>query len=266
MASSLPADMLAEMKGLDRIFLGIELDIVTAFGTTTTLKYAPSGSPLPSDSLGMFLPYITAADFPARVADTVNFSLGQGNGSVTIADRDRQLQYALGGASRAGIRGVAIRAKLVSADPDVSPFTFLNGIVTNYGSSGGVSGTPEFQIEFSPPLAEFDSAFNLPLFSTDLFPSIPQAYRDTDTWLLYGQHKSSAGTGGQGMIKATPIGESDIWVCSVAQIEGVDAVYYDGAARPAADLEPVPDWAGPPLFLCGPVRRECTRRHGHRHL
>lgn len=220
----IPANMLIEMKGQDRIYSVLESDL------STTLRFAEH--PIASDSLGMYLPYLVSGALPAREADTVNFSFNSAKASASVFDEDRAIQKELGGASRKAIRGRAIRWKLVSPFLDVADhLTLFDGVISNYG----MSAERTYNFELSPKISEFDSQFNMPVASTALFPSIPDEdgaeFKDTDLWIVYGKHVSSSATGSDGMIQCTPMGEADLWIVSLGAVEEVLAVYEDGTRR-----------------------------------
>lgn len=226
MSSAFPADLLAEMKGLDRVFSVFELDF------STTLRFAEKGHALMSDSLGLYLPYIESASLPTRTANTVEFSFETSRGSVSIRDVDRVLQKEHGGPLAAGVHGRAARWKLVS--PAGEPFTLHDLVLMNHGMSA--SGI--YTYEVAPQgISAIDSVVKLPVATRDLFPNIPQSKVDSDLALVYGAHRSSAATGSSGMLPCVPIGEVSIWVFAVGACEGVDQVYVGGAIRPSADWD-----------------------------
>jgi len=216
MVSNLPANMLAEMKGQDRIYSVLELDL------SSTLRFAQN--PLASDSSGLYLPYLITGVIPVREADTVNFSFNTAKASAVIYDEGRVLQKELGGPSRKNIRGNAARWKLVSPFLESADhFTFFDAVITNYG----MTSDRTYSFEMSPKLTEFDSVFNIPIHSKSFFPNILIADEDTDMNLVYGEHRSSGITGADGMITCTSINEADIWTVSLGRIEAVTSVYVD---------------------------------------
>lgn len=239
MSSNIPANMLAEMKGQDRIYSVLEIDL------STTFKFA--SSPLASNSGGLYLPYLISGVIPVREADTVNFSFNTSKASAVIYDENRVLQKELGGPSRKNIRGNAIRWKLVSPFLDEADhFTLFDGVITNYG----MTAERTYSFAMAPKFLEFDSVFNIPIHSKSLFPGILVADEDKDVNLVYGEHRSSVSTGSSGMITCTSINEVDLWTVSLGYMEEITSIYEDGVISPSADWIENPIARGGHIFSC----------------
>lgn len=219
MSSSLPSDILAEMKGRDRVFSVFELDL------SSTLRFAEKNN-IGEGSLGLYSGYIQSASLPTRTANVTEYTLSAQRGTIAVKDVGRALQKEHGGPFSLGVEGVAARWKLIA--PGCAPYTLHDMVVTNWGISDDV-----FTYEVAPRTQEFDGTFNLPIASRDLFPNIPASKADVDIGLVYGGHKSSANSGSSGMLPAIPIGEASIWVFAVGACQGVDAVYVNGEVAPA---------------------------------
>ena len=193
---AIPADLLSETKGQDRVFAVVELILAG-----TTFRYAPRGA-VGSDSLGLFTPDLLSVSGLSRVGNTTEFVPEINSTTIVVADRDRSLQKVLAGPARLSVRGSQALIKLVS--PVASSWELFNGKIRDYGIESGAQRAYRFELQ--PDLALIEGPSTLRRVTREQFPSAPDANIGKPLHIIYGINRSDSKTGDSGMLPTVMFG------------------------------------------------------------
>jgi len=230
----LSASMLSELQGLARVVPVFELDL-----GGETLQFA--NPPVTSGSTGLYKPYLTEMSGFGREANAADFTLQIPSPSVTIFDRDRKLQKAIGGPQKARIRNATARAYFVSSVAGVTRWKFFDGVVSDYQ----LSRDRVYRFSLFPARTEpLFGQPKIPFHGPPDFPTAPKDFIGLPHHIVYGKLASAGITGAAGMVAALPAvedanGDCVDWVLAYGQLT-IQRIYRTITNELTEDT---PNWA-----------------------
>ncbi len=236
MPGSVASAMVTEVQGQQRVHPVFELGPVD--GTT----YLFAEQAVVSTSAGLYLPYLSGMSGFSRVAAYNDLTVQSPTPTVTVYDRDRTLQKAIGGPAAGQVVGSAANCWLRSAHVvSGSHFNFFTGIVVSYR----LTGDRTWEFKLSPDLRVLDGLPKIPSRLGEDFPTAPIDKRGEPLWIVYGKHASPGLTDTAGRVAALPAeedssGDVTEWVLGYGQMS-IQRIYTDRATS-GTIVEETGDW------------------------
>jgi hypothetical protein len=238
---TIPAPLLTEMRGLNRVHATVEIDI-----DGTTYFYS-AGSAVGSESIGPHHPYIESMSDFASQGNWSEFSLQIPSPSIETFDHDRVLQKLIGGPAKGKIKGSAVRCwRRSNHVPAASHYQFFGGVVTEFG----MTRSRVYRFGLAPDTRVLEGQPKIPFLTRADFPNAPAEFIDRPLWIVYGIHSSSGVEGAKGMIQCLPTqvdaaGDCQEWLVSYGQSTGIQRLFRGTSQSDA--IEDTANWAFYPL-------------------
>lgn len=212
MASSIPAAMLAEMQGQNRVHPTFDLTLAG-----TTLRYAEE--PVAAESQGMYKPYVVDWGTFPREAGYADFSFVHPKSTIVVFDQERDIQKLVGGPARRSLRGSSCATHWRSFHvPAASHYKDFEGIVDDVG----MVGDREYQFSIAMDLSLLDTETRIPKLSRGVWPTAPLANVGDDLFVVYGELRSTLQDPPSGRVQLVPLdvnastGKTDRWFTGMA--------------------------------------------------
>jgi hypothetical protein len=238
---SIPAALLAEMRGLNRVHATAELTL-----GGSVYRYSAETA-VDSESIGDHVPTLLSMAEFSRQSNFSEFSLQVPTPAIEIFDYDRTLQALFGGPLRGAVDGSVVscwrRSKHV---PAASHYEFFDGVILSHG----LSRDRTYRFTLSPNVSVLEGNPKIPYLTRTDFPNAPSDFIDQPLWIVYGTHSSSGVAGAKGMIRCLPTqvdvdGNCVEWVVSYGQSTSVQRLFRGGTQNDA--IEDTSNWGFYPL-------------------
>lgn len=226
MPSSLSAAMEEEMRlHPDRVHPVVELTL-----GSTVYKFAENA--VASESIGVYLPYVSEFGDTTRSANVAEFTLESPTFNFSIFDRDRVLQKLFGGPLRGAIKNSKVetwwRSFHVAASNHYRDFV---GIVLDYDVTDRI-----YRFRTSADTFALARPVQIPYVPEQDWPDAPEKTIGAPLWIVLGKHSSIGVEGSLGMIECLPAleqtnGNVDVWIVSLGDNFAVPRVFFDGTLR-----------------------------------
>lgn len=190
-SGSIPALMLDEVRGLKRVHYTADLTLAG-----TTLRYAKTD--IASDSQGSYLGDVTNFGNLSRGGSFPSLGLDNPRPTLSVFDKDRNLQTSIGGPASGKVIGspanVVLRSFYVPAS---SHYTRLAGEIKDYNPAGDRI----WDFVLGPATTALKSKLKIPRLVREDWPVIPEQNRDKPGQMPWGEFVSS-GRDATGLIQA----------------------------------------------------------------